>query len=98
MLNAANEFSSIALGVLSHHERWDGKGYPKGIKGEEIPLEARIIALADAYDAMTAARPYRKKVMTVEEAIYEISKNAGKQFDPYITKIFIEQVLEKEQG
>lgn len=86
-LSSANEFSEIANYVLEHQERWDGKGYPKGIKGEEISLQARIIAIADAFDTMTREKPYRK-AKTVDEAIEEIRKCAGTQFDPEIARIF----------
>lgn len=80
--------------ILYHHERWDGTGYPDGLKGEDIPLEARILSLADAYDAMTTDRPY-KQAMSKEQAIKEILNNAGTQFDPYIAEIFTE-VIEDE--
>ena len=93
MLNTTDEFSSIALGVLYHHEKWDGSGYPKGLKDINIPLKARIIALADAYDAMTSPRPYRPNGLSKIEAIEEIQINLGKQFDPYLGKIFIDKVL-----
>ncbi|MGI5880817.1 MAG: HD domain-containing phosphohydrolase [Syntrophomonadaceae bacterium] len=77
--------------ILKHHEWWNGKGYPCGINGEDIPIESRILALADAYDAMTNERPYRK-AMTHDEAIQEIKDNAGKQFDPELTDLFIAQI------
>ncbi len=93
MLTATNEFASIAEGVLSHHERWDGKGYPKGIKENEIPLEARIIAIADAYDAMTSSRPYRKNGLSLEKARQELMDCAGTQFDPDIVRLIMEQNL-----
>jgi HD-GYP domain-containing protein (c-di-GMP phosphodiesterase class II) len=66
-----------------HHERWDGKGYPKGLKAEEIPLGARVISVADALDAMTSKRPYRP-TLTFKEALDELEKNAGTQFDPEV--------------
>lgn len=84
---ASPELMSIAPYVLSHHERWDGTGYPAGLKGEEIPLLARIISIVDAYDAMTEDRVYRKK-LSKEEALAEIEKNAGTQFDPKLAKLF----------
>lgn len=89
---ASPEFKHISEYILCHHERWDGKGYPQGIEGENIPLISRIIALVDAYDAMTEDRVYRKSV-NIEEAIDEIKKNAGTQFDPHIARIFVEKVL-----
>lgn len=72
-----------------HHERWDGAGYPFGISGESIPLVARIICIADAYDAMTSVRPYRAG-MPEEEALEEIFRNKGKQFDPVLAPLFCE--------
>lgn len=82
------QLEHIAEFILYHHERWDGKGYPKGLSGEEIPLISRILSLADAYDAMTEDRIYRK-ALSKEEAIKEIDRNAGGQFDPRLAKIFI---------
>jgi len=86
------EFKEIADIVLSHHEHYDGTGYPSGLKGKEIPVEARIIAVADAYDAMTNERSYRK-AMNTEAAINELSKYSGSQFDPEIVSVFINKVL-----
>ncbi|HEX4680124.1 MAG TPA: HD-GYP domain-containing protein [Gaiellaceae bacterium] len=74
--------------VLHHHERWDGDGYPSGLGGEAIPLEARILAVADAYDAMTSQRPYREP-RTREEALAEVERCAGSQFDPQIARAFL---------
>lgn len=83
------EFLAPALrSVRSHHERWDGKGYPDGLKGEEIPLVARIIAVADSFDAMTTNRPYRKG-MSFELAKEEIIRQSGHQFDPEVVKNFL---------
>lgn len=93
MLTATNEFASIAKGVLSHHERWDGTGYPNGIKGHDIPLESRIISIADAYDAMTASRPYRKKGLSVEDTRQVLIDCAGSQFDPDIVAILIKEAV-----
>lgn len=67
--------------IECHHERWDGRGYPRGLKGEEIPVEARLLAIADALDAMCSARPYRG-AMSPEEAMEEIEKGVGRHFDP----------------
>lgn len=84
--------SQTALNVvLYHHERWDGSGYPKGLKGEEIPLEARIFALADVYDALTHARSY-KSAWSPEEAKREIRQKAGKDFDPSLVAVFLDLV------
>ena len=74
--------------AYSHHERWDGKGYPDGLKGEEIPLQARMMALADVYDALISERPY-KKAFTHEEAMRIIAEGNGSQFDPYLTDLFL---------
>lgn len=81
------ELSYVAREILTHHERWDGTGYPLGLKGEEIPLISRIVAVVDAYDAMINRRSYRK-VMTFEEAVLELKSCAGKQFDPRVVEIF----------
>ncbi len=86
---SSGEFSPVAKYILTHHERWDGTGYPGGLKGEEIPLLSRILAIADVYDAMTEDRVYRK-AMTHEDALEEIEKNAGTQFDPAIARLFLE--------
>jgi diguanylate cyclase (GGDEF)-like protein len=80
--------SNIAEYILYHHEHWDGQGYPHGLKGEEIPLLSRILAIADAFDAMTNDRPYQKAI-SKEEAIEELKKGSGKQFDPELVPIFI---------
>jgi diguanylate cyclase (GGDEF)-like protein/putative nucleotidyltransferase with HDIG domain len=80
----------IADWVLHHHERWDGNGYPDHLRGEEIPLGARIIFVADAYDAMTSDRVYRRR-LTDEEALSELVRCAGTQFDPSIVTAFIEE-------
>ncbi|EGW38633.1 PocR ligand-binding domain-containing protein [Desulfosporosinus sp. OT] len=97
ILSSSYEMLELADCVLAHHERWDGTGYPKGLKGEAIPKIARIIALADSYDAMTSERSYRN-ALSEEEALAEIRNNAGTQFDPVIAKIFIEKVLGKRWG
>jgi putative nucleotidyltransferase with HDIG domain len=72
-----------------HHERWDGAGYPRGLKGEEIPLAARIFAVADVYDALTSDRPYRNQ-WTKEHAVAYIRDNAGSHFDPLVVNAFLE--------
>jgi HD-GYP domain-containing protein (c-di-GMP phosphodiesterase class II) len=73
--------------VRHHHERWDGKGYPDGLKGESIPLGSRIIAVADSFDAMTSNRPYRR-ALGFSTALEEITKNSGTQFDPQVVTAF----------
>lgn len=82
------ELAFIAEYILYHHERYDGKGYPQGLKGKEIPLLCRILSVADAYDAMTQNRVYRA-AMSKEDAVAEIEKNRGKQFDPEVVDIFL---------
>lgn len=93
ILRTVNDMAKMAEDVLAHHERWDGQGYPKGIKAEQIPLFARIIAIADSYDAMTNERSYREAI-SKEEAIEELRKNSGTQFDPELVQIFIEKVIQ----
>jgi diguanylate cyclase (GGDEF)-like protein/PAS domain S-box-containing protein len=93
ILAASNEFIDISAAILEHHERWDGKGYPRGISGEAISLQARIIAVADAYDAMTSARSY-KEPLKLQEAIEEIRNCAGTHFDPKIASVFIDNYRE----
>lgn len=83
--------------AMSHHEKWDGSGYPHGLQGEEIPLEARIVALADFYDALTHERPY-KRAWTPEETMVEIMKQRGKHFDPQIVDAFIALLGESNVG
>ena len=82
------ELSKIAEYILYHHERWDGTGYPRKLKAEEIPLLCRILAVGDAFDAMTSDRTYRK-AMSKEMALEEIKRNAGKQFDPEVVRNFL---------
>jgi putative two-component system response regulator len=77
--------------ALSHHERWDGTGYPQGLAGESIPVEGRIVAVADVFDALTHDRPY-KKAWPVEEALEEIKNQSGRQFDPSVVEAFLEVV------
>lgn len=89
ILATTPEYAEIAQDILSHHERYDGRGYPRGLKGESIPLRARIISIADSYDAMISERPYRKP-LTHQEAIEEIKRNLGTQFDPSLGTLFID--------
>ena len=74
--------------VLHHHEKYDGSGYPDGLRGEDIPIGARLLAVADAYEAMTSPRPYRKKTLTGKEALEELERNKGTQFDPDVVNAF----------
>ncbi|MGN7942634.1 HD-GYP domain-containing protein [Virgibacillus sp. 6R] len=83
--------------VLYHHERYDGKGYPKGLKGEDIPLVARIVALADTFDAMTSKRVYRDK-LDLDYAVQEIHKHRGTQFDPNVVDAFLKLYKRKMNG
>jgi len=92
ILNKTHEYQEISDIVLSHHERYDGHGYPGKLQAEAIPLAARIIAVADTYDAITNDRPY-KKALNRSAAITELKKIAGTQLDPEIVSIFIDNVL-----
>lgn len=94
ILSSVNDMADMAEYVLSHHERWDGSGYPRGLIGEAIPLQARMIAIADAYDAMTSERSYRSP-MTEEAAASELLRHGGRQFDPQLVRIFVERVLHR---
>ena len=89
LLSSIKKLHDICPGVKYHHEKWNGKGYPEGLAGENIPFAARVIAIADTYDAMTSTRSYRK-ALSHEVAIEEIEKCAGTQFDPNLAKKFIE--------
>ncbi|MFA6785566.1 MAG: HD domain-containing phosphohydrolase, partial [Sphaerochaeta sp.] len=92
ILRSVGEYAAFAEYVLYHHERWDGKGYPQHLKGEDIPKPARMIAIVDSYAAMISDRPY-KKTLTQEQAIEELRENCGTQFDPNLVEVFIEKVL-----
>ena len=91
ILSSSNEFAELAKNILHHHERYDGNGYPNKIAGENIPIEARIISVADSYDAMTSERTY-KPAMSREDAVKEIQRCSGTQFDPAIVGVFVNQV------
>lgn len=96
ILAPIEQLQDVLPGILHHHEHYDGAGYPQGLKGEEIPLEARIITVADAFDAMVSQRPYKKGLSTAE-ALAELRENAGVQFDPKVVKCFtgyLERILE----
>ncbi len=92
ILFSVEDMAGLAGYVLAHHERFDGKGYPKGLIGTDIPLQSRIVTIADSFDAMTADRTYRESV-TPKDAARELKRNAGTQFDPTLAKIFVEKVL-----
>jgi ribonuclease P protein subunit RPR2 len=83
--------------VESHHEKWDGTGYPRGLRGEEIPLGARIFAVVDAFDAMTSDRPYRR-ALSFEQALDQISRGGGTQFDPEVLRAFVALCEDAEKG
>ncbi len=89
ILSSVNAYASLAEIILVHHERFDGTGYPKGLRGEEIPLEARILAVADALDAMICGRPYRKP-LSLAAAGQELQRCAGEQFDPRIVRVVMD--------
>lgn len=88
ILSAVKDLDPVAEMILAHHERYDGKGYPNGLSGTKIPLESRIMSIADTFDAMTTSRVYRE-AMSVQTAIDEINNCAGAQFDPEIVKVFL---------
>jgi energy-coupling factor transport system substrate-specific component len=93
ILKHIKSFKHLVPAVYHHHERFDGEGYPQGVKGKEIPLHARIIAIADAFDAMTSNRAYRK-ALSLRTALSELERNKGMQFDPDIAEIFIDILQE----
>jgi len=94
ILSEISQMTDVIPGVLCHHERYDGKGYPKGLAGDDIPIAGKIVMIADSFDAMTSRRTYRK-ALDVEAAIKEIEKELGKQFDPEIGSMFINSDINK---
>jgi|GEM_PF-6881080 len=90
------ENRDVVTAVMHHHERWDGRGYPNGLKGEKIPFIARILAVADAFDAMTSFRPYRTS-LSMQEALEELQKLAGSQFDPEIADAFLQIMQDRDK-
>ena len=93
ILKSIKEFPMLSIGARSHHERWDGKGYPDGLAGTDIPEEARMIAVADAYDAMTSRRSYRD-IMPQERVRREVERGRGTQFDPHFADIMLTLIHE----
>ena len=96
LLKEAEQIQDLISAILYHHERWDGNGYPERLKGEEIPLMARIVGIMDAYRAMRSDRPYRK-ALSVQQSLAELSKGAGTQFDPDLVSMFVELLGEGEE-
>jgi putative nucleotidyltransferase with HDIG domain len=90
MLRPITLWEDILPIILAHHERWDGKGYPRGLAGEEIPIGARVVALAEVFDAISRRGPH-VPIRTIEEALHEIEHCAGTQFDPHLARIFVEE-------
>jgi HD-GYP domain-containing protein (c-di-GMP phosphodiesterase class II) len=88
---SASELIPIAEWILKHHEWWDGQGYPLGIKGEEIPIQCRLLAITDAYEALTSVRPYRR-AFSHEEAVAELLSHSGTQFDPQLLEKFLKML------
>ena len=95
ILSTVNDLSDLAEFVLDHHERWDGKGYPKGLTGKEIPIQSRICSIAEAYDAITSHRPYRS-AMREADASREMENSGGTQFDPELVEVLIRKVKSGE--
>ena len=89
LIEAVEDFRTALPYVLHHHERWDGAGYPHGLRGDEIPVEGRLLGVADAFDAMTSDRSYRPALL-VEQALEELERCAGSQFDPLLAETFVE--------
>ncbi len=94
ILKSIKELGNSLLGVKYHHEKYDGSGYPEGLRGDQIPMIASIISVADSFDAMTSNRPYRYQ-LSKPDAIAEIKNLTGKQFDPRVTGAFLEICQEK---
>ena len=89
LVESFDDFQPALPYVLHHHERWDGEGYPHRLRGDAIPVEARVLGVADAFDAMTSLRPYRP-ALTVDQALAELERCAGTQFDPQLARTFVD--------
>jgi putative nucleotidyltransferase with HDIG domain len=96
LLRPITRWAALPAIILSHHERWDGQGYPRGLVGAEIPLGGRIVAVAEAFEAMTRAKPHGRR-RTVDEALEEVERCAGSQFDPAIARLFVEEYRQNRQ-
>ena len=94
ILRGIRQMRDVIPGVMCHHERYDGQGYPNQLKGDQIPLVARIVGLADSFDAMTSRRSYRE-ALTIKQAMKEIEANLGRQFDPVIGRVFLESDINR---
>lgn len=94
LISKYKDFSRGALMIMHHHERWDGQGYPAGLKEHEIPFGARVIAVADSFDAMTSDRPYRK-ALSVNQAVETLLEGRGSQWDPTIVDAFVEMIMNR---
>lgn len=95
ILNGFPEIAKALRGVKEHHEHWDGRGYPGGLRGEDICIQARIISVVDAYDAMVTDRPYRQK-LSQNEALFRLKECASRQFDPHVVDSFAKLVKRGE--
>ncbi len=97
IIKPVSSLESISDLILHHHERYDGKGYPDKLKGDDIPFLARALTVVDSFDAMTSNRPYNRR-KTYEEAIEELKRCSGTQFDPYIAEKFIKVIIENKDS
>ena len=92
IVNGVEELREVEPLIRYHQERWDGQGYPDGLRGEQIPLLARVMAVADAYAALTSERPYRA-AMSADEAVRILEEGAGSQWDPTLVRVFLDVVI-----
>jgi HD-GYP domain-containing protein (c-di-GMP phosphodiesterase class II) len=97
MIRPLEYLGSVRELLLTHHERWDGTGYPRGLHAEEIPLGGRILSVVDAWDSMIAGRPYRPP-RSREEALAELRREAGGQFDPHVVEVFARLLSERAEA